>query len=168
MKVVIPGGTGQVGTILDRALTAEGHEVVLLTRSPTGERQVYWDGATLGDWAKQINGSDVVINLAGRSVSCRYTPANLEAMMTSRVDSARVVGEAIGEAARPPQLWMQMSTATIYAHRFDAPHDEYDGLIGGSEPGVGPVHLVFDRGRGIFLAGRSDWSLELTETGAVA
>jgi uncharacterized protein (TIGR01777 family) len=136
LKVVIPGGTGQVGTILDRALTAQGHDVVLLTRSPKGERQVYWDGATLGDWAKQIDGSDVVINLAGRSVNCRYTAENLDAMMTSRVESARMVGEAIAGAARPPRLWMQMSTATIYAHRFDAANDEYDGLIGGNEPGV--------------------------------
>lgn len=136
MKVVIPGGTGQVGTILDRALTAQGHDVVLLTRSPTGERQVYWDGATLGDWAEQINGSDVVINLAGRSVSCRYTAANLEAMMSSRVESTRAVGEAIAAAARPPGLWMQMSTATIYAHRFDAANDEDGGVIGGAEPGV--------------------------------
>jgi uncharacterized protein (TIGR01777 family) len=136
MKVVLPGGTGQVGTILDRALTAEGHDVVLLTRSPTGDRQVHWDGSTLGDWSKQIDGSDVVINLAGRSVSCRYTEENLAAMMISRVESARVVGDAIAAAARPPKVWMQMSTATIYAHRFDAANDEYDGLIGGGEPGV--------------------------------
>ncbi|GAA1035881.1 TIGR01777 family oxidoreductase [Virgisporangium ochraceum] len=136
MKIVLPGGTGQVGTILDRALTAEGHHVVVLTRSPAGDRQVRWDGATLGDWAAQIDGSDVVINLAGRSVSCRYTPANLAAMMSSRVESARVVGAAIAAAARPPRIWMQMSTATIYAHRFDAPNDERDGVLGGDEPGV--------------------------------
>jgi uncharacterized protein len=136
MKVVLPGGTGQVGTILDRALTAVGHDVVLLTRSPTGDRQVYWDGSRLGDWAQKIDGSDVVINLAGRSVSCRYTEENLASMMSSRVESARVVGEAIASAARPPKIWMQMSTATIYAHRFDAANDEYTGLIGGDEPGV--------------------------------
>ncbi|MFY1702626.1 MULTISPECIES: TIGR01777 family oxidoreductase [Micromonospora] len=136
MKVVIPGGTGQVGSILDRALTEAGHDVVLLTRSPRGERQVYWDGATLGDWAEQINGSDVVVNLAGRSVSCRYTAENLDAMMRSRVESTRVVGEAIARAARPPRVWLQMSTATIYAHRLDAANDEDSGLIGGSEHGV--------------------------------
>ncbi|MFG3555829.1 DUF1731 domain-containing protein [Micromonospora sp. NPDC047557] len=136
MKIVIPGGTGQVGAILDRALTAQGHDVVLLTRSPRGARQVRWDGATLGDWARQINGSDVVINLAGRSVNCRYTPENLDAMMRSRVESARVVGEAIAAADRPPRVWMQMSTATIYAHRFDAANDERDGVLGGGEHGV--------------------------------
>jgi len=136
VKVVIPGGTGQVGTILDRALTADGHDVVLLTRSPRGARQVYWDGSTLGDWVGQIDGSDVVVNLAGRSVSCRYTDDNLAAMMRSRVESARVVGEAIAIANRPPKVWLQMSTATIYAHRFDAANDEYRGLIGGDERGV--------------------------------
>jgi uncharacterized protein (TIGR01777 family) len=136
LKVVLPGGTGQVGTILGRALIAEGHEVVCLTRSPSRKGQIPWDGATLGGWAREIDGSDVVVNLAGRSVSCRYTPENLAAMMRSRVDSARVVGEAIAAAARPPAVWMQMSTATIYAHRFDAANDEHTGLIGGGEAGV--------------------------------
>lgn len=64
MKVVIPGGTGQVGTILDRALTSDGHDVVVVTRSPRGDRQVQRDGATLGPWARHLDGSDVVINLA--------------------------------------------------------------------------------------------------------
>ena len=142
MKIVIPGGTGQVGAILDRALTAEGHDVVVLTRSPRGERQVRWDGSTLGDWVSRIDGSDVVVNLAGRSVSCRYTMDNLEAMMSPRGESARVVGAAIAAAARPPRLWMQMSTATIYAHRFDAANDEHSGLIGGAERGV-PGYWAF-------------------------
>ncbi|UIX30234.1 TIGR01777 family oxidoreductase [Streptomyces sp. GQFP] len=136
MRIVIPGGTGQVGKVLNRALTAAGHDVTVLTRRPTREGEIAWDGETLGDWAKAVDGSDIVINLAGRSVSCRYTPANLRAMMDSRVHSARVVGEAIAGAARPPRLWLQMSTATIYAHRFDAPNDEATGVIGGAEPGV--------------------------------
>ncbi|QKW33084.1 DUF1731 domain-containing protein [Actinomadura sp. NAK00032] len=136
MRVVIPGGTGQVGTVLERALTAAGHEVVVLTRAPAGPRQVGWDGRTLGSWARVVDGSDVVINLAGRSVSCRYTPANLQEMMDSRVHSAQVVGEAIAGAARPPKVWLQMSTATIYAHRFDAANDEVGGVIGGGEAGV--------------------------------
>ncbi|MEW2167107.1 TIGR01777 family oxidoreductase [Streptomyces sp. NPDC007084] len=136
MKVVLPGGTGQVGAILDRALTAAGHDVTVLTRSPRRARETGWDGATLGPWAAAIDGCDAVINLAGRSVSCRYTPENLRAMMDSRVDSARVVGEAIAAAARPPRVWLQMSTATVYAHRFDAANDEATGVIGGAEPGV--------------------------------
>lgn len=137
MRIVLPGGTGQVGGILDRALTAAGHEVTILTRRPTRERELAWDGRTLGPWAAEaIDGADAVINLAGRSVSCRYTPANLREMMVSRVDSARVVGQAISAAARPPRVWLQMSTATVYAHRFDAPNDEATGIVGGTEPGV--------------------------------
>ncbi|MFJ5528870.1 TIGR01777 family oxidoreductase [Streptomyces sp. NPDC093261] len=142
MKIVIPGGTGQVGTVLKRALTAAGHEVVVLSRRPAHPGEVRWDGKTLGPWARTLDGSDVVVNLAGRSVSCRYTADNLQAMMDSRVDSARVVGEVIAAAARPPRVWLQMSTATIYAHRFDAPNDEETGVLGGSEPSV-PGYWAF-------------------------
>jgi uncharacterized protein (TIGR01777 family) len=133
MKVVIAGGTGQVGAILSRAFRARGDTVVVVSR---GGGEVQWDGKTLGPWAQALDGADVVINLAGRTVNCRYTPENLKQMMDSRVDSTRVIGEAIAQAAQPPRVWLQMSTATIYAHRFDAPNDEASGAIGGSEPGV--------------------------------
>jgi uncharacterized protein (TIGR01777 family) len=135
MKIVIPGGTGQVGGVLRRALRARGHDVVLLSRSGASDvRTVEWDGRTVGPWANEIDGADVVVNLAGRSVNCRYNEKNLRAMMSSRVDSTRAVGLAIERAVRPPRVWLQMSTATIYAHRFDAPNDEATGLIGGEEP----------------------------------
>ncbi|MEU9870136.1 TIGR01777 family oxidoreductase [Actinomadura sp. NPDC048021] len=136
MRIVMPGGTGQVGAVLNRALSAAGHDVVVLTRRPAHAHEVGWDGETLGPWTEAIDGGDVVINLAGRSVSCRYTPATLQAMMDSRVRSTRVVGAAIAGAAKPPSVWLQMSTATVYAHRFDAPNDEATGVIGGTEPGV--------------------------------
>ncbi|WP_018352701.1 TIGR01777 family oxidoreductase [Longispora albida] len=136
MKIVIPGGTGQVGRLLGRALTGAGHEVTILTRRPRGPREVAWDGATLGPWAAELDGCDAVINLAGRSVSCRYTKENLQEMMDSRVDSTRAVGQAIAAASRPPRVWLQMSTATIYAHRYDTANDEATGVIGGTEPGV--------------------------------
>jgi uncharacterized protein len=99
-------------------------------------RVVAWDGRNLGDWARAINGADVVINLAGRSVNCRYTEANLREMLDSRVESTRVVGAAIAACERPPKVWLQMSTATIYAHRFDAANGESTGVIGGNEAGV--------------------------------
>ncbi len=136
MKIVIPGGSGQVGQILARAFTTDGHEVVMITRSPgmSPWRSVKWDGKSLGEWAGEIDGADVVINLAGRSVNCRYNAENRRQMMDSRVDSTRVVGEAIAAATVPPRVWLQASTATIYAHRFDAPNDESTGIIGGSEP----------------------------------
>ncbi|MBK9154953.1 MAG: TIGR01777 family protein [Chloracidobacterium sp.] len=135
MKIVIPGGTGQVGTVLARAFHGDGHEVVVLGRSPEKRewRTKEWDGKTLGSWAAEIDGADVVINLAGRNVNCRYNDENRRQMMDSRVDSTRVVGEAIAAAANPPKVWLQASTATIYAHRFDAPNDDVTGIIGGHE-----------------------------------
>jgi uncharacterized protein (TIGR01777 family) len=142
MKIVIPGGTGQVGTLLKRALTAAGHEVVILTRAPARDGEIYWDGETLGPWAEAMDGSDAVINLAGRSVSCRYTPVTLQAMMDSRVRSARVVGQAIGTVTRPPRVWLQMSTATIYAHRFAVANDEATGVLGGKESGI-PAYWAY-------------------------
>ena len=135
MKIVLPGGSGQVGTVLARALQRDGHEVVVLSRGAGSApwRVVAWDARTLGPWADEIDGADVVVNLAGRNVNCRYTPANRAEIMASRVDSTRVVGEAIARAERPPRVWLQASTATIYAHRFDAPNDEASGVIGGAE-----------------------------------
>jgi uncharacterized protein (TIGR01777 family) len=105
-------------------------------RGPGDEDHLQWDGRTLGAWARALDGADVVINLAGRSVNCRYNEANLQAMMDSRVHSTTIVGEAIAQCSSPPPLWLQMSTATIYAHRFDAPNDEETGIMGGHEDGV--------------------------------
>jgi uncharacterized protein (TIGR01777 family) len=135
MKIVIPGGTGQVGTVLARAFHADGHDVVVLGRHTKSEqwRVETWDGETIGEWAHEIDGADVVINLAGRSVNCRYNAENRRQMMDSRVNSTRVVGEAIAAATTPPSVWLQASTATIYAHRFDAPNDDVTGIIGGHE-----------------------------------
>lgn len=138
MKIVIAGGTGQLGKLLARAQHAAGDDVVVLSRTPHAApwRTAAWDAKTVGPWAAELDGADVVVNMAGRSVNCRYTPANRRAIMDSRVDSARAIGAAIARAAAPPKSWLQMSTATIYAHRFDAPNDERSGIIGGTEPGV--------------------------------
>ena len=138
LRIVIPGGAGHLGTILARALERDRHEVVVLSRAPrTGPwKTVLWDGETPGDWVSVLEGADVVINLAGRSVNCRYGPANRVAIMESRVKSTRVLGEAIAGAKSPPRVWLQASTATIYAHRYDAPNDEATGTLGGAEPGA--------------------------------
>jgi uncharacterized protein (TIGR01777 family) len=135
MKVVIAGGTGQVGTLLARALHAAREDVVVLSRRSTAApwRVVQWDARSIGTWASELESADAVINLAGRSVNCRYTAANREAILASRVESTRAVGLAIAQARRPPRAWLQMSTATIYAHRYDAPNDEVAGILGGAE-----------------------------------
>ena len=137
MKIVLAGGSGQIGQILARAFAAENHEVVVLSRAPREAkwRTVLWDARTAGDWEHEIDGADVVINLAGRSVNCRYTPENRKAIVDSRVESTRAIGQAIARSSKPPRVWLQSSTATIYAHRFDAPNDE-SGIIGGEEKDV--------------------------------
>jgi uncharacterized protein (TIGR01777 family) len=137
MKVVIPGGSGQVGTILAHAFHQRGNDVVVLSRTQNDTppwRVVKWDGETLGDWETELEGADVVINLAGQSVNCRYTAENRRNIIDSRVKSTRIVGQAIAETSNAPRLWLQASTATLYAHRYDAPNDEATGIIGGSEP----------------------------------
>ena len=136
-KIVIPGGTGQVGTVLARAFYASGDEVVVFSRTASNAqpwRVVQWDGKTFGDWARELEGADVVVNLAGQSVNCRYTPENRRVIMDSRLKSTRIIGDAVARASQAPRVWLQASTATIYAHRFDAPNDEATGIIGGSEP----------------------------------
>ncbi|MEA2163337.1 MAG: uncharacterized protein QOK37_1464 [Thermoanaerobaculia bacterium] len=137
MKIVIAGGTGHLGSLLTEALRARGDDVVVLSRN-TEAHAVRWDGKTLGPWASAIDGADVVINLAGRSVDCRYSERHRREIMRSRIDSTRIIGEAIARAASPPATWLQMSTATIYSHRFDAANDERSGVIGGAEPDTPP------------------------------
>src|SRR5260370_37848838 len=136
MKIVIPGGSGQVGTVLARAFHKGGHDVVVLSRTPASKpwRTVAWDGESLGDWVAEIEGADAIVNLAGQSVNCRYNDHNRRVIKDSRVKSTRVVGDAIAQAWKPPRVWLQASTATIYAHRFDAPNDEANGVIRRAKP----------------------------------
>ncbi len=139
MRIVLPGGSGHLGQLIARACVSRGDEVVVLSRGSggppvAGSRTVSWDGRTLGPWAAELDGADVVFNLAGRSVNCRYTPANRREILESRLDSTRVLGNAASRARTPPRIWLQSSTATIYAHRFDGANDEEHGVLGGQEP----------------------------------
>jgi len=137
MKVVIAGGSGHVGSSLIRHLVTMGHSIVVISRTKStlpNSKVVNWDGKSLGDWTEVLNGSDVIINLAGRSVNCRYTSKNLAEMMDSRINSTKIIGKAISQSKNPPKVWLQASTATIYCHRVDAANDEISGIIGGNEP----------------------------------
>jgi uncharacterized protein (TIGR01777 family) len=151
MKIILPGGTGHLGRLLVRALTREGHACVILARDADyanrhltadglagAARAIAWDGRTPGPWVAELDGADAVINLAGRSVDCRYTERNLATMLHSRVETTRAIGEAIATAKNPPRVWLNASTATIYAHALpnDPPRDEAAGEIGGHEPDV--------------------------------
>jgi uncharacterized protein len=139
-RLVIPGGSGQVGSVLARHFHQRGHEVVVIARTlqPAPWRVVAWDGRTPGRWTSELENSDVVINLAGRSVNCRYTPANRHAILDSRIEATALLGRTISQLAHPPALWMNASTATIYRHIYDRPMDEETGEIGGAEPDAPP------------------------------
>jgi hypothetical protein len=136
LRIVIAGGTGQVGKILARHFHAKGHEVTVLGRHPRAApwRFVRWDGETQGDLAAVLDGAGVLINLAGRSVNCRYNPENRRQIKESRVRATRLPGEAVAKSPQPPATWINASTATIYRHSLDRPMDEYTGEIGGNEP----------------------------------
>ncbi len=135
MKIILAGGTGQIGKLLEKVFLEKKHQVSVLSRKPSeNPKRLQWDSKNLGEWAKELEGADVVINLAGRSVNCRYNQSNLNEMMSSRVDSTKLIGEAISKCKSPPKLWLQMSTATIYAHTYGESHDEENGILGGTEP----------------------------------
>ncbi len=139
LRIVLPGGSGQVGRVLAEYFQERGHHVTVLTRLPYAEtwQTVRWDGETFGPWIEYMEGADVCINLAGRSVNCRYTPENRAAIYESRIRSTRVLGEVIGGLADPPKVWLNASTATIYRHSLDRDMDEATGEIGGDEILVG-------------------------------
>ena len=132
-RIVLAGGSGFLGSVLADFFAARGTEAVILTRTPRRAgliREVNWDGATTGDWCKDLEGARALINLAGVSVNCRYHARNRKLMLDSRVNSTGVLGEAIARCAHPPPVWLNSSTATIYKHTFGPAWDE-SGEIGG-------------------------------------
>ncbi len=138
VKIVIPGGSGQVGHILARHFHENGHAVTVLSRTPRRApwRVVVWDGVTPGQWIADVEKSDVCINLSGRSVNCRYTAANRREIYDSRIRSTQLLNQIVSSLQRPPRLWVNASTATIYRHALDRAMDEIDGELGDNEPGA--------------------------------
>lgn len=127
-KLILAGGSGFLGKELTRHFDALGWDVVVFTRRPSQAgartREVAWDGETIGDWTRELEGVAAVVNLSGRSVDCRYTPANRRIIIDSRVKPTRILGEAIARCERPPPVWLNASSATIYRHTFGTPWDE--------------------------------------------
>ena len=111
-KLVIVGGNGFLGRHLRRYFEDAGYQVVAISR--TGPGDVRWDARTLGSWTWELEGADLLVNLAGRTVDCRYTPAHRREILTSRTDTTQLLGAAVAACARPPRAWLNSSTATIY------------------------------------------------------
>ena len=135
-RVILAGGSGFLGALLAEHFAKQQKEVVILTRTPQAgnrfAREVGWDGVTRGAWTRELDGALALINLAGRSVNCRYHARNRNAILTSRVNSTRLLGDAIARSSVPPRVWLNSSTATIYKHSLDRPMDEATGEFGAS------------------------------------
>ena len=135
LRIVLPGGSGHVGQMLARHFQLAGHHVTVLTRSPYSAswQTVHWDGANPGTWVETLEGADVCINLAGRSVNCRYNQKHRREIYDSRIGTTGLLSRVITSLPAPPRIWMNMSTATIYRHALDKPMDEVTGELGGRE-----------------------------------
>lgn len=135
LRIVIPGGSGQVGRMLAGFFQERGHHVTVLTRSPFTApwATVHWDGLHTGPWVETLEGADVCIHLSGRSVNCRYTARNRRQLVDSRIEPTRTLHHAFALVNSPPWLWMNASTATIYRHALDRDMDEATGEVGGNE-----------------------------------
>ena len=123
-KIILAGGTGFLGVALAKHFAELDWDVVVLTRNPSRTGEVAWNGESVGEWSREIEGADAILNLCGRSVDCRYTPANRRIIMDSRIKPTRAIGEAIARCAKPPRVWLNCSSATIYRHTLGDPWDE--------------------------------------------
>ncbi|MFZ6014111.1 MAG: TIGR01777 family oxidoreductase [Bacteroidota bacterium] len=133
-KIVIAGGNGFLGTVLYEYFAQHAKEVIVIARKKMPERgnlkSVLWDGKNIGDWSTTLEGADVLINLAGKNVNCRYTEENKKLIYSSRLDSTHVLGRALQQCQNPPKLWINMSSATIYNASFDRYQTEASDDVG--------------------------------------
>ena len=127
-RIILVGGSGFVGQALAPVLAGKGYNVVVLGRGAAhrkdGVDYLQWDGKTVGDWARSIDGAEAIVNLTGKNINCRHTPENRREILRSRVDSVRVLGEAIASCAVPPRAFVQTSGVGYYGDTGDRVADE--------------------------------------------
>ena len=133
-KLILAGGTGFLGQAIIDRFSKQGTQIVVFTRGGNwnvgNTSYIHWDGKTVGEWTKELEGADVLINLTGKSVDCRYNEKNKAEIISSRVDATKILGEAINKTTNPPKVWLNSASATIYRHAEDKPMDEFTGEIG--------------------------------------
>ncbi|WP_034671272.1 TIGR01777 family oxidoreductase [Epilithonimonas caeni] len=130
MKIIIAAGTGFLGKNLEQYFLNKNNEVKILTRNPKRKNEILWDAKTVGNWKNELEDADILINLAGKSVDCRYNEKNKKEIYDSRIDSTRVLQQAIDECQNPPRIWINASSATIYIHSETNLNTEANGIIG--------------------------------------
>ncbi len=130
MKIIIAAGTGFLGKNLEKYFTEKGNQVYILTRNPKRKNEIGWDAKTLGEWKNLFDDSDVLINLAGKSVDCRYTEKNKREIYDSRINSTKVLQQAVDNCINKPKIWLNASSATIYVHSEKHLNTEENGIIG--------------------------------------
>ncbi|KGO89299.1 TIGR01777 family oxidoreductase [Flavobacterium suncheonense] len=134
MKIIIAAGTGFLGNVLIGYFQNQSNDIVVLTRGKTmlknNIRYIHWNAKTMTGWEKELENADVLINLAGKSVDCRYNEANKKEILLSRIKSTKLLNKAVLQCQNPPKHWLNASTATIYRHSEDQQMDEYTGEIG--------------------------------------
>ena len=128
--IIIAGGTGFLGQVLEQYLSKQDYAIKILTRKPTKDNHIYWDGSTLGKWTIALEQSEALINLAGKSVDCRYNTKNKKLIYESRIQSTTILGKAVQSCKHPPKVWLNSSTATIYESSLNQQMTEDEGLIG--------------------------------------
>jgi uncharacterized protein len=138
-RIVIPGGSGYLGQALAQRLVDRGDDVVILGRggSVDAGRLVRWDGSSLGDWVKELDGADAVVHLTGRRVDTRATKKNINELISSRVQPVRAVSDAIGQCVHPPKVWVQSSSLAVFGEGGDEIIDERT-----VPSGIGPREMV--------------------------
>jgi len=130
MKIIIAAGTGFLGKNLEKYFTEKGNQVYILTRNPKRKNEFLWDAKTLGEWKNLLEDSDVLINLAGKSVDCRYTEKNKREIYDSRINSTKVLQQAVDKCINKPKIWLNASSATIYVHSEKHLNTEENGIVG--------------------------------------
>ena len=132
-KLIIAAGTGFLGQVLVNNFKESFDEIIILTRGKSEHKNnikyVNWNAKSFSGWEEELENTDVLINLAGKSVDCRYNEKNKQEIYNSRIESTKILNKAVLQCKNPPKHWLNSSTSTIYRFSLDRQMDEKTGEI---------------------------------------